>query len=44
MARGTIRGGTGSDDGFGGSDGTITGRECPKGLHGIFCEVRFAPL
>ncbi|OAE22834.1 hypothetical protein AXG93_496s1300 [Marchantia polymorpha subsp. ruderalis] len=33
------RGGTGSDDGSGGSDGTITGRECPKGLHGIFCEV-----
>ncbi|BBN19524.1 hypothetical protein MPTK1_8g11390 [Marchantia polymorpha subsp. ruderalis] len=32
------RGGTGSDDGSGGSDGTITGRECPKGLHGIFCE------
>ncbi|KAL2610427.1 hypothetical protein R1flu_029000 [Riccia fluitans] len=32
------RGGTGSDEGWEGDDGSITGRECPKGLHGIFCE------
>lgn len=37
---GTIltRGGTGSDDGHDGKDGTLTGKECPKGLFGVFCE------
>ncbi|KAL3690273.1 hypothetical protein R1sor_016582 [Riccia sorocarpa] len=32
------RGGSGSDEGWEGGDGSITGRECPMGLHGIFCE------
>eukprot|EP01018_Ginkgo_biloba_P032513 Gb_27769 [translate_table: standard] len=37
---GTIytRGGIGSDDGHAGYDGTLTGKECPQGLFGIFCE------
>jgi hypothetical protein len=33
------RGGSGSDEGHGGMDGTLTGKECPKGLFGVFCEV-----
>ncbi|XP_077211838.1 uncharacterized protein LOC143847056 [Tasmannia lanceolata] len=33
-----IRGGIGRDQGGDGENGTITGKECPKGLHGIFCE------
>ncbi|KAH9321004.1 hypothetical protein KI387_015643, partial [Taxus chinensis] len=36
---GTIytRGGNGSDNGIPGKDGTVTGKECPKGLFGLFC-------
>lgn len=33
------RGGTGSDNGHAGKDGSLTGKECPKGLYGVFCEV-----
>ncbi|KAF6164272.1 hypothetical protein GIB67_010242 [Kingdonia uniflora] len=32
------RGGLGRDTGFSGRNGTITGKACPKGLYGIFCE------
>ena len=32
-------GGVGSNTGFEGEHGTITGKECPQGLYGIFCEV-----
>ncbi|KAG5403070.1 hypothetical protein IGI04_009189 [Brassica rapa subsp. trilocularis] len=32
------RGGAAVDDGFSGKNGTITGKPCPKGLHGIFCK------
>jgi len=32
-------GGAGDNDGFHGQEGTITGKACPKGLYGIFCEV-----
>ncbi|KAK1265041.1 hypothetical protein QJS04_geneDACA010502 [Acorus gramineus] len=32
------RGGVGIDQGFSGENGTITGKDCPKGLYGIFCE------
>ncbi|CAN6974319.1 unnamed protein product [Brassica oleracea var. botrytis] len=32
------RGGAAVDDGFHGKNGTITGKPCPKGLHGIFCK------
>ncbi|KAE9613113.1 hypothetical protein Lal_00027691 [Lupinus albus] len=31
-------GGAGSDGGNHGEEGTITGKACPKGLYGIFCE------
>lgn len=36
---GTIftRGGNGSDNGQAGSDGSISGKECPNGLFGLFC-------
>ncbi|XP_077212654.1 uncharacterized protein LOC143847765 isoform X1 [Tasmannia lanceolata] len=33
-----IRGGIGRDQGSDGENGTITGKDCPKGLHGTFCE------
>lgn len=38
--KGTIyaRGGMGSDGGHDGNDGTVTGKQCPEGLYGIFCE------
>ncbi|CAG7911465.1 unnamed protein product [Brassica rapa] len=32
------RGGAALDDEFSGKNGTVTGRPCPKGLHGIFCK------
>ncbi|GLT85498.1 hypothetical protein SLE2022_036870 [Rubroshorea leprosula] len=32
------RGGSGRDDGGAGENGTVTGKACPKGLYGIFCE------
>lgn len=32
-------GGAGDHDGLHGQEGTITGKACPKGLYGIFCEV-----
>ncbi|KAL8128611.1 hypothetical protein V2J09_017766 [Rumex salicifolius] len=32
------RGGMGRGQGRPGQEGTITGKECPKGLHGVFCE------
>ncbi|KAF3442933.1 hypothetical protein FNV43_RR16851 [Rhamnella rubrinervis] len=32
------RGGIGKGNGRGGKNGTITGKACPKGLYGIFCE------
>ncbi|CAM6085481.1 unnamed protein product [Calypogeia fissa] len=32
------RGGTGSDLATEGSNGTVSARDCPKGLRGIFCE------
>nr|GMC58868.1 uncharacterized protein LOC109186463 isoform X3 [Ipomoea batatas] len=37
---GTIvaRGGVGRDLGKGGENGTISGKACPKGLYGIFCQ------
>ncbi|KAK7406343.1 hypothetical protein VNO78_07966 [Psophocarpus tetragonolobus] len=31
-------GGAGDNDGHHGHEGTITGKACPKGLYGIFCE------
>ncbi|GAB4852694.1 hypothetical protein Ancab_016908 [Ancistrocladus abbreviatus] len=33
-----MRGGLGRGQGRPGKEGTITGRACPRGLHGIFCE------
>ncbi|CAL9044534.1 unnamed protein product [Musa banksii] len=30
-------GGTGSNGGYHGEEGTITGKKCPKGLYGTFC-------
>lgn len=36
------RGGIGRGNGRGGKNGTVTGKACPKGLYGIFCEVSFA--
>ncbi|XP_051212962.1 uncharacterized protein [Lolium perenne] len=38
---GTIEssGGTGNDDGHFGENGTVTGKECPVGLYGTFCDV-----
>ncbi|KAG9132416.1 hypothetical protein Leryth_008352 [Lithospermum erythrorhizon] len=32
------RGGLGGDQGDAGGNGTLTGKACPKGLYGIFCE------
>ncbi|KAL8489690.1 hypothetical protein ACS0TY_025547 [Phlomoides rotata] len=39
-ARGTIgiRGGTGGGQGQEGENGTLSGKACPKGLYGIFCQ------
>uniref|UniRef100_A0A803LU97 DUF8003 domain-containing protein n=1 Tax=Chenopodium quinoa TaxID=63459 RepID=A0A803LU97_CHEQI len=39
VVNGTIYSGGGAGDslGFYGEEGTITGKECPKGLYGIFC-------
>ncbi|CAN1845086.1 hypothetical protein LINPERHAP1_LOCUS37713 [Linum perenne] len=39
---GTIdsRGGAGKNGGLLGEGGTVTGKSCPKGLYGTFCEVR----
>ncbi|KAK8553297.1 hypothetical protein V6N13_062106 [Hibiscus sabdariffa] len=34
----TARGGFGRGQGHTGENGTITGKACPKGLYGIFCE------
>ncbi|KAM0070543.1 hypothetical protein Hdeb2414_s0001g00014361 [Helianthus debilis subsp. tardiflorus] len=34
----SIGGGLGGNDGGDGENGTITGRSCPRGLYGIFCE------
>ncbi|XP_034215904.1 uncharacterized protein LOC117627774 isoform X6 [Prunus dulcis] len=31
-------GGAGDDGGHHGSDGTVTGKKCPKGLYGTFCK------
>eukprot|EP00257_Ricinus_communis_P015247 XP_015573122.1 uncharacterized protein LOC8275643 [Ricinus communis] len=31
-------GGTGRDEGCAGENGTVTGKACPKGLFGVFCE------
>ncbi|KAJ0031712.1 hypothetical protein Pint_13319 [Pistacia integerrima] len=38
--KGTIhaRGGLGRGEGLAGRNGTVTGKACPKGLYGIFCE------
>ncbi|RWW72844.1 hypothetical protein BHE74_00019324 [Ensete ventricosum] len=33
------RGGTSRGSGLPGENGTLTGKTCPKGLYGIFCEV-----
>ncbi|KAL2928800.1 Eukaryotic translation initiation factor 3 subunit H [Bienertia sinuspersici] len=33
-----VRGGLGRSQGHPGEEGTVTGKECPVGLHGIFCE------
>ncbi len=32
-------GGAGDTGGLYGEEGTITGKKCPKGLYGTFCEV-----
>ena len=34
-------GGSGRSEGHPGEEGTITGKECPEGLYGTFCEVGF---
>lgn len=34
----------GRGEGGAGENGTVTGKACPKGLYGIFCEVRFICL
>lgn len=33
------RGGFGRGQGRAGENGTVTGKACPKGLYGIFCQV-----
>lgn len=33
------RGGLGGHEGHMGENGTVSGKSCPKGLYGIFCEV-----
>lgn len=35
------RGGLGMDQGSAGENGTVTGKDCPKGLYGTFCKVNF---
>ena len=35
-------GGTGNDDAMTGENGTLTGKDCPPGLFGVFCKVLFA--
>ena len=35
------RGGLGGNDRGAGENGTITGKSCPRGLYGTFCEVYF---
>ena len=35
------RGGIGRGHGRSGENGTVTGKVCPRGLYGIFCEVDF---
>lgn len=32
-------GGAGDNGGLYGEEGTITGKKCPQGLYGTFCEV-----
>lgn len=34
------RGGAGNSSAYYGEEGTITGKDCPKGLYGTFCSVR----
>jgi len=34
-----VRGGISKGQGFAGENGTITGKDCPKGLYGTFCKV-----
>ncbi|XP_058073877.1 uncharacterized protein LOC131222728 isoform X2 [Magnolia sinica] len=34
----SIRGGIGRDQALDGENGTITGKACPRGLYGVFCE------
>lgn len=36
-----FRGGVHRDQGGAGENGTVTGKSCPKGLYGTFCEVVF---
>lgn len=36
---GDCSGGIGRETGLKGEDGTISGKPCPRGLHGLFCEV-----
>ena len=33
------RGGLGRGQGIAGGHGSVTGKACPKGLYGVFCEV-----
>lgn len=33
------RGGLGRGQGLAGGNGTVTGKACPRGLYGVFCEV-----
>ena len=37
-------GGLGRDKGHAGENGTVSGKACPKGLYGIFCEVVYLVL
>ncbi|KAJ6840658.1 uncharacterized protein M6B38_118000 [Iris pallida] len=34
----TSRGGSGMGQGFSGENGTVTGKDCPRGLYGMFCK------
>lgn len=34
-------GGFGNNDAMAGANGTVTGKECPPGLFGVFCKVQF---
>lgn len=38
------RGGIATDYGHAGENGTVTGKDCPKGLFGTFCEVNLPLL